>query len=598
MEYEKEIYNSLAKLYSSTLKSAPENRKVRYGGEEHILKSFHYRSTSTVSDGLHKKGSKKFEYIDANEDAPIIYRWEVKGALATQMKKKDGKLQHRVFTPFTVYKSTHVADQYLCLAAMTVRCSTRRFDFLMKKLGSTQTPEMWQGLDKMKHFYACPEVLVDHALVKKDRYRYWDCEQHIYKEERLVLLDTRFPSNRNLPPEKLEIVQDRYNQWILYPGRLQAHEDSMLEAQTLLISRSARQQEEKAMKESLKRARDLELLISAQQNQQNRSHSDKRAKQSKPLRRTSNGGGPKNRKETPEYLSKVYESTSSESNDHSVMQTQINQLLVELSELRKQNSIAARVTNSNSSSSLSSVSPQSKRLSDLEKASKEEDLTLALLAKRRQLAEEEQEMAEFKAVKKRLKLESIAYANQLLREGELERVKMKIQADQLQTESSLRQQNIAEEDRRRRNDFDDSKRRQQLQFASEEHALMLEKERARMKITDSTVQHNQMMQMVALSQRSNDLALVIKNTKFKQNVASESSGADICDTQSSTKSSKKENTGSNDSQVNLLQDLRRKLREEKDLQNRIRGGAASVLKYAAEDSDGNSVAYDGSDDDN
>lgn len=73
-------------------------------------------------------------------------------------EKKDGKMQHRVFTPFTVYKSAHVPDIYTCLATMTVRCSTRRFDFLVKKFGSTQTAEMWQGLDKMKHFYACPTL--------------------------------------------------------------------------------------------------------------------------------------------------------------------------------------------------------------------------------------------------------------------------------------------------------------------------------------------------------------------------------------------------------------------------------------------------------
>jgi hypothetical protein len=37
------------------------------------------------------------EYIDINEDAPIIYRGEVKGALATQMRRKNGRMQHRVF---------------------------------------------------------------------------------------------------------------------------------------------------------------------------------------------------------------------------------------------------------------------------------------------------------------------------------------------------------------------------------------------------------------------------------------------------------------------------------------------------------------------
>jgi hypothetical protein len=188
LDYEKEIFNSLARLNSSNVKVAPETRMIRYGGEEHILSGFHYRSNSTFSDSFNKKGPKRMEYIDVNEDAPIIYRWEVKGALATQTRNKSGKFQHRVFTPFTVYKSAHVADQYICLATMYVRCTTRRFDFLMKKVGSTQTAEMWQGLDKLKHFYACPHISVDHGEVKRDRFLYWDSGQHIYKEDRLVLL--------------------------------------------------------------------------------------------------------------------------------------------------------------------------------------------------------------------------------------------------------------------------------------------------------------------------------------------------------------------------------------------------------------------------
>jgi hypothetical protein len=36
-----------------------------------------------------------------------------------------------------IYKSAHVADEYICLATMNVRYSTRRFDFVMKKVGST-----------------------------------------------------------------------------------------------------------------------------------------------------------------------------------------------------------------------------------------------------------------------------------------------------------------------------------------------------------------------------------------------------------------------------------------------------------------------------
>ena len=548
------------------MKLVPEHRKLSYGGVEHTLNSFHYRSTSTVSDHNQKKGAtKKFEYIDANEDAPIIYRWEVKGALATQMKNKNGKLQHRVFTPFTLYKSSNSTDQYICLATMTVRCSSRRFDFLVQKVGSTQTPEIWCGLERMKQFYACPEFPVDHSMVKKDRLRYWDCEQHIYKEDRLILLDTRYPSNKTLPQEKQETVKERFEQWIVLPGRLKAHEESMLEAQAMLESRSLRKQEEKALKDSLKRVKELETLIEGHvTNKITKSSAEKKSK--RPRRQEKSIAKidliPVSLKDSCSGTSVAITKTSS-------MERQINQLLAEISQLKKMNTSASRTY------AYQEVSPPSKRISDLEKAAKEEDLKLALMAKKRKVAEEEQELAEFKAAKKRLKLESIAHANQLLREGELERVKIKVLSDQIQQESALRQQSISEEDRRRRNDYDDSKRRQQLQFSSEEHALMLEKERARIKYTDSTLQHNQLMQMVALSQRPNELSLIMEKSKQQQSVDSKWSARAVTSIQN-TKKCQTGHSSKNDDE-RLLTDLRRQLEAEKVLQSRIRAAATSAL---------------------
>lgn len=149
---------------------------------------------------------------------------------------------------------------------------------------------------------------------------------------------------------------------------------------------------------------------------------------------------------------------------------------------------------------------------------------------------------------------------------------------------------MAEEDRRRRNDHDDSKRRQQIQFASEEHALMLEKERSRLKLTDSTVQHNQMMQMIALSQRSNDLALVMKHATSQQNFNEYSgSSAHVVvggPKKSTATTESKGRVSANNDQVSLLQDLKKQLQEEKDLQDRLRSATASVMKYADDEGTG------------
>ena len=126
-----------------------------------------------------------------------------------------------------------------------------------------------------------------------------------------------------------------------------------------------------------------------------------------------------------------------------------------------------RDTNNSSASAVryqedKEISPPSKRIADLEKATKEEDLKLALVAKKRQVAEEEQDLQQLKAAKKKLKMESMSYASQLLREGELDRVKLKVQADQIQADHVQKEQKRAEEDRRRQADFEDSKRRQSM----------------------------------------------------------------------------------------------------------------------------------------
>ena len=612
LDYEKEIFNSLARLYSSNVKVAPETRMIRYGGEEHILSGFHYRSNSTFSDSFNKKGPKRMEYIDVNEDAPIIYRWEVKGALATQTRNKSGKFQHRVFTPFTVYKSAHVADQYICLATMNVRCATRRFDFLMKKVGSTQTAEMWQGLDKIKHFYACPHISVDHGEVKRDRFLYWDSWQHIYKEDRLVLLDTRYPSNKNLPAEKLELVQDRFQQWKLYPGRLKAHEPSMLEADTLLASRAARKLEEQQqaiMQASLKKSRELEALIESHEGLQP-SKEDKKAKKSKTSRKVTKGTKKpkvKSNKKVVLDIGKDFSPTAANAHTNAAMQQQIDQLLAALAAEKKKTATALRATNSFTSvvpyQEEKDISPPSKRIADLEKATREEDLKLALVAKKRKVAEEEEDLQQLKAAKKKLKLESMSYASQLIREGELERVKLKVQADQIQADHAQREQKRAEEDRRRQTDFEDSKRRQQMQFTADEHAVMIEKERARIKNRDSITQHNNMLQMVALSTRHHDLAVIMKHATPQQDCYTDSAqkkqdGRKKAPKSTSSSSSlKNESASSSEDAASIVADLKRQLKDERNLQENLKKGVSDLTKYAEEDSSEDSDSSDEEEDD-
>ena len=167
---------------------------------------------------------------------------------------------------------------------MIVRCTSRRFDFLMKRIGSGHSlPERWEGLTKMKYYYACPEIPVDHNEVRRDRFRYWDCEQHIYKEERLVCLDTKKPGDKTVPIEKLEVVRDRFQEWTLFPGQLKLNSPSMVEDDTLTATRKLRIQEEKALKESILRQKHLEQLIETEAMKKSKKDSKKMKKHWNPL---------------------------------------------------------------------------------------------------------------------------------------------------------------------------------------------------------------------------------------------------------------------------------------------------------------------------
>jgi hypothetical protein len=68
-----------------------------------------------------------------------------------------------------------------------------------------------------------------------------------------VFLDTKKPGDKTVPPEKIDLVRGRYQDWTVFPGQLKAFEPSMLEEEVEVVGRKLRVQENKALKESLAR---------------------------------------------------------------------------------------------------------------------------------------------------------------------------------------------------------------------------------------------------------------------------------------------------------------------------------------------------------
>jgi hypothetical protein len=79
----------------------------------------------------------------------------------------------------------------------------------------------------------------------------------------LVCLDTKKPGDTTVPQEKVEVVRERFHEWILYPGQLKVNEPSMLEDESNVYTRKLRAKEDKALKDSIERQRILEQQIEA-----------------------------------------------------------------------------------------------------------------------------------------------------------------------------------------------------------------------------------------------------------------------------------------------------------------------------------------------
>ncbi len=115
-----------------------------------------------------------------------------------------------------------------------------------------------------------------------------------------------------------------------------------------------------------------------------------------------------------------------------------------------------------------------------------------------------------------MELEARDYERKLQRESEVHRVKLKVQADEIEDESARRRTALAGEERRRRYTQEDQQRRQEMEFATEDHALKIHKEKANMRMAASSQQHEQQLQLLFASQQPNNLAMLLVGNMGRQ----------------------------------------------------------------------------------
>lgn len=411
----------------------------------------------------------------------------------------------------------------------------------------------------MKYFYACPDIPVDHDEVRRDRVRYWDCEQHIYKEERLVCLDTRKPGDKTVPIEKLEVVKDRFQEWTVFPGQLKVNAPSMIEDESLAATRKVRVHEEKQLKESILRQKNLEQLIEATKKGKKDSTTAVAEKKVKKV----------NQQATVEAVStsskgsRTLKATASIIDSNSfVTVKQFNQILADLAELKRQNEVIR--SNVQTQQSSAAVSKVTKQISD-------EDSALLLAQKKRKVAEEDLETTQKLAQKAVVQVEADEKVQQIRREGELQRVKLKVQADEIQDESARRIQARNEEERRRRNTFEDKQRRQDMEFAEQDHAVSIEEKKANIRLKASNQQHEQQLQLIYASQQPNNLAIVIGNKGHQANSTPAATVQNTTGGRTFATSSKivQKAEEVQDENAILLQRLMEEIQKEKNLQSEL-----------------------------
>jgi len=436
----------------------------------------------------------------------------------------------------------------------------------MKKMGSgNHVLERWEGISNMKYFYACPEIPVNHQEIKEDRHRYWDCEQHLYQESRLVCLDTRKPGDKTVPKEKSEVVSDRFKEWMLYPGTLKPTSESMIEDSSLAATRKLRVQEDKAMKESIERQKRIEAQIEAAAKSMNSDSASKGQQGKKRAKKNTTSevvtSSSKGLREP-----KVPSASASGQNSSVVTTQDLKQILAEISDLKRLNS----QLQSTSRVIQQPAATASKRCNEID----EEDSKLQLANKRRKLAEEELQATKAIEAKTRLELESREHERQLQRESELHRVKLKVQADEIEDESARRRSALADEERRRRYNQEDQQRRQEMEFATEEHALKIHKEKANVRMAASNQQHEQQLQLLYASQQPGNLAMILGNMKSQSAAPTPAEFADRNSfrhaSATSSQSIQRNETKTEDAIKNqILQKLMKDLKDEKDIQQRI-----------------------------
>ena len=182
------------------------------------LMAYHYPSTNSVAVNNTKI---KCSFILVVKDPIVLYRWSERGCLIINYKKRK-----RIY--FSMCQMLHEEtkdDSYILLTIMHIMCVSNQFVSLVYNT-KAQRIEYWL-FDQMGPYICRPDrIITPNKLIhyQKLLYIYYEQNQWIYKEERLVAIDTHYPGDFSVTNQTPNTYQEKAEQWHVKRGLRCAYE--------------------------------------------------------------------------------------------------------------------------------------------------------------------------------------------------------------------------------------------------------------------------------------------------------------------------------------------------------------------------------------
>jgi len=211
-----EAFDHLYQLYFD--KNPPISVFFNVCGRVVELMAYHYPSFNTDAKSNTKT---KCSFISVVQDPILLYRWSERGCLIINHAKK----KRLYFSMCQMLHSKTEDDSYICLSIMHIMCVSNKFAFSVYNT-KCKGIEYWES-NEMSDYICRPDMrIAPNKIVhyQKLLYAHYEQNQWIYKEERLVAIDTHYPGDFSADRQNPNTYHDKAIAWEVRRGLRNAFE--------------------------------------------------------------------------------------------------------------------------------------------------------------------------------------------------------------------------------------------------------------------------------------------------------------------------------------------------------------------------------------